>query len=118
MQKATVYGIPNCDSVKKGITWLQNNGFEVTLFNFKKEPVTTAMLQRWQQAVTHTPLLNKKSTAYKNLSEADQLAVNNEATTFKIIQQNPLLIKRPVIEVGKKVAIGFDETLYQSIFLT
>lgn len=111
-----VYGIPNCNTVKKARTWLTENGFEYKFHDFKKEGVTAAKLQEWCAVFGWEVVLNKKGTTWKKLTAEQQLAVKDEKSAIAVLLENTSAIKRPVVEVdGKAVLISFDETQYSQI---
>ncbi|HEY1025196.1 MAG TPA: ArsC family reductase [Sphingobacteriaceae bacterium] len=104
-----VYGIKNCDTVKKALTWLQNHNVEFEFHDFKKLGVSEEKLQEWGDKLGWEKLLNKKGTTWRKLDPAVQQAVNSEAEAFKLMQDKTSVIKRPVIEAGDRISIGFDE---------
>jgi arsenate reductase len=108
-----VYGIPNCDTVKKSLTWLKNNGVEVEFHNYKTEGVSEAKLKEWLKQVPLEKLLNKKSTTWKGLTPEDQESANVKASAIKIMKAHTSLIKRPLIEwPNGKFTVGFDEEAF------
>ncbi len=111
-----LYGIPNCDTVKKARTWLEANGVAYTFHDFKKQGVDEAMLRGWLAHVPLSTLLNKKGTTYRALSDAEKANADNEADAIALMQQSPSLIKRPVLAHGGKVAVGFTADRYAALF--
>ncbi len=111
-----VYGIANCGSVKKAFAWLSENGIKFQFHNFKNEPLTEKKIVEWLQSQPLEILLNKKSTAWKGLTLVAQKKCNKEADAIKIIEATSNLIKRPVIEFGKKLLVGFDDANYKTVF--
>ncbi|NYH98773.1 arsenate reductase [Cupriavidus plantarum] len=111
-----LYGIPNCDTVKKARTWLTDHGVDYTFHDFKKQGVSEAMLRGWLKHVPLTTLLNKKGTTYRALSDADKALAESEAGAIALMQQSPSLIKRPVLESGGKVEVGFKPEQYSGAF--
>jgi arsenate reductase (glutaredoxin) len=116
MQSTVLYGIPNCDTVKKAMQWLKENEIDVTFYNFKTQGVTKQMLADWCKKVDYQILLNKKSTTWRQLDKADQDKVINQSAAIELMVINNTIIKRPVVEIGKILLIGFDETHYHSVF--
>jgi len=112
-----VYGIPNCNSVKKAITWLKENNREFEFHDFKKEGVNADQLKSWSAAFGWEQVLNKKGTTWKKLTPEQQSAVVDEASAAAVMIAAPSMIKRPVIlNDDKPVLLGYDEERYaQSI---
>jgi len=112
----TVYGIPNCNTVKKARTWLSDHGFEYEFHDFKKQGITAEKLQEWCAAFGWEKVLNKKGTTWKKLSEAQQNSVKDEASAIAVLLENNSAIKRPVVERdGKAILISFDEIQYSDL---
>jgi arsenate reductase len=111
-----VYGIPNCNTVKKARTWLSDNGIDYEFHNFKKQGITAEKLQQWCTAFGWERVLNKKGTTWKKLSPAQQEAVIDAQSAIAVMLENTSAIKRPVVEQnGKAVLISFDEEHYTSL---
>jgi len=104
----TVYGIPNCDTVKKARVWLADNGQEFAFHDFRKDGLSEDMVMRWLQAQPMEKLLNKRGTSWRKLSDADK-ANETQAHLIALMVENPTLIKRPVIEAGAQVSVGFTD---------
>ncbi|HMP94362.1 MAG TPA: Spx/MgsR family RNA polymerase-binding regulatory protein [Phnomibacter sp.] len=112
----TLFGIPNCDTVKKAQNWLTAQGISHTLHNYKKEGVTAAHLKLWSSQVPWQQLLNKQSSTFKGLTEAEQAKAHTKAGALKLMEAYPTLIKRPVAVVQDKVlAVGFKAELWQTL---
>lgn len=108
-----IYGIPNCDTVKKARTFLEKKGITFDFIDFKKTPPTTDDIKRWQEAFGELPV-NKKGTTYKKFK--DEFEALTPAAQVKFLTINPSMIKRPVLEVrGKVLCFGFDAEKYQSL---
>ncbi|TKB98758.1 ArsC family reductase [Pedobacter cryophilus] len=115
--KVKVFGIPNCGSVKKARTFLEENNIDYDFHDYKKEGISEEQLQKWCEEFGWETVLNKKGMTWRNLDEATKLAVQDQQSAIKIMKQQTSAIKRPVIESGKGNLIGFDENQYQSNFL-
>jgi Spx/MgsR family transcriptional regulator len=112
-----VYGIPNCDTVKKVFTWLQAHKIPYQFHDYKKEGITPAQLKKWSEQVGWEILLNKKSTTWRELDATTQASILNEKAAVQLMAKHTSIIKRPVIEKnGEVMAVGFNETAYQNIF--
>jgi arsenate reductase (glutaredoxin) len=111
-----LYGIKNCDTVKKALTWLKAKKIAFDFYDYKTEGITEAKLKTWCQQVGWESLLNKRGTTWRKLDEATQASVNNEAAAIKIMLNNTSIIKRPLVEKsGKVLALGFDEVIYSTL---
>lgn len=103
----TVYGIPNCDTVKKVRDLLDKNKIAYQFHNYKTEGITAARLKNWSAQVGWQTLLNTKSTTWRDLDEASKAATTTAPAAIRLMTEYTSLIKRPVIEKeGEVVAVG------------
>ena len=103
-----VYGIPNCDTVKKARTWLAAQGLEATFHDFKKQGVPEAELNTWLAAVGWETLLNRKGTTWRKLDPAVQAGVTDSTSAKAVMQEHASTIKRPVIAwPSGKITVGY-----------
>ncbi|MBD1426774.1 ArsC family reductase [Sphingobacterium arenae] len=109
-----VYGIKNCNTVKKALTWLEENNLPYTFHDYKKEPATLQQLKAWEKKVPWESLVNKKGTTWRKLSPAEQAEVIDTESANKVLLSNNSMIKRPLIESTKGIILGFDENEYQA----
>ena len=107
-----VYGIPNCDSVKKAFTWLKANNVQFEFHNYKTEGISKKKLKEWCRHFGWENVLNKKSTTYKNLGIEAQNAIMNETAAINLMVDNTSSIKRPIVEFHGKYLMGFNEEEY------
>ena len=107
-----VYGIKNCSTVKKALTWLQDNAIQHTFHDYKKEPATKEQLEEWEKQIPWETLVNKKGTTWKKLSPEQQAKVQDAASLNDVLLMNNSMIKRPLIESPKGIVLGFDEQEY------
>jgi len=104
-----VYGIPNCDTVKKARAWLSDRGVAYTFHDYKKQGVPAARLDAWIEAVGWEPLVNRQGTTWRKLDEATRAGVVDAASAKALMVANASVIKRPVFEQdGQVLAVGFD----------
>ncbi len=108
-----VYGIKNCDTVKKALKWLESHNIDFEFHDFKKSGISNEKLKEWSTKLGWEPLLNKRGTTWKKLDAETQNRIINENDAFKLMQEKTSVIKRPVIENGQDILIGFDENTYQ-----
>jgi arsenate reductase len=107
-----VYGIKNCNTVKKALTWLEDNNVPFNFMTSKKEGVSVDKLKEWEKQVDWQALVNKKGTTWKKLSPETQEQVIDSDSANKVLQENTSMIKRPVIEYTKGILLGFNEAEY------
>ncbi|NCO00320.1 MAG: Spx/MgsR family RNA polymerase-binding regulatory protein [Epsilonproteobacteria bacterium] len=110
-----VYGIKNCDSVKKALKFFKEHNLAYTLQDFKEEKVSEEKISFWLTQVDMKSLFNAKSTTYRTL-KLKELNLNEEGQK-EWLAKNNLLIKRPVVEFNKKVVVGYNEDIYKGVFL-
>ena len=109
----TLYGIPNCDTVKKARAWLTEHGKSHEFHDFKKHGVPPAELERWADVVGWESLLNRKGTTWRQLNSDAQLAVVDSASAQALMRAQPSVIKRPVLDWGSgDVTVGFDPQVW------
>jgi len=117
MEKIHVYGIPNCDTTKKALTWLKKNKIDLVFHDYKLEGIAKSKLDDWCRQVGWELLLNKKSTTWRGLTSTQQASVTNKTAAIKTMLENNSIIKRPVIEFEKEILVGFDEANFAKCFL-
>jgi len=108
-----VYGIPNCDTVKKARAWLDARGVDYVFHDYKKEGADPVKLAAWSDAAGWEALLNRRGTTYRGLSEADKADIDR-AKAVRLMVANPSLIKRPVLEHAGGVLVGFDAGAWEA----
>ena len=111
----TLVGIKNCDSVKKARKWLEGHDIGYTFHDLREQGVEKNELAKWLDAVGWETLLNRRSTTWKQLSEADRSDVDRDKA-LALMLTNPTLIKRPVLITAKVIRAGFKEAEYSEIF--
>ena len=111
----TVYGIKNCDTVKKACKWLDSNNIDYQFHDFRKDGLTQTKVKQWSGQVDWETLLNRRGTTWRKLSDQEKESIN-KTNAIKLMTEQPTLIKRPVIEYRKKVLVGFSEDVYQQTF--
>ena len=110
-----VYGIPNCDSVKKARAWLAAQGRACQFHDFKRQGVPERRLDDWIRALGWEPLINTRGTTWRRLDEARRASVTDAATARRLMQEEPSVIKRPVVQwADGETSVGFDEAAWRS----
>lgn len=108
----TLYGIPNCDTVRKARAWLDSRGIDYRFHDFKKQGAPAEMLERWARVVGWEALLNRRGTTFRGLAEADKADLGR-AKALRLMEAHPSLIKRPVVEwQGGAVTVGFPDASF------
>ena len=107
-----IYGIKNCDTMKKAIKWLNDNGVEHELHDYKKAGIDQATLEQWISQVGWEVLVNKRGTTWRKLPDSDKDSIN-EAKATKLMQLHTSMIKRPVLNTGEQLLVGFKAEEYQ-----
>lgn len=103
-----LYGIPNCDTVKRARAWLAEQGHAVRFHDFKKDGVPAAELDRWIAALGWEPLVNRQGTTWRKLDEVTRAAVVDAASARALMLAQPSVIKRPVVDWGSALTVGFQ----------
>ena len=114
--KTTIYGIKNCDTMKKARAWLDANGVAYDFHDYKTAGLERARLEGWLAKVGWEQLLNRAGTTFRTLPDAKKAALS-EAKAAALMLAQPTMIKRPVLEAGAKLLVGFKPAEYQSLFL-
>jgi Spx/MgsR family transcriptional regulator len=110
----TVFGIPNCDTVKKARTWLTEHGVEHSFHDFKKQGVPPDHLDRWLKAAGWDTVINRKGTTWRQLDETTRTGVSDAASARAVALANPSVIKRPVVEwADGAITVGFNAADWQ-----
>lgn len=110
-----IYGIKNCNSVKKALDWMNENSIEFEFHDFKKEGVTEDQIKTWAELTDWNLLVNKKGTTWRKLSEEVQNSMDSLENSIPVFMENTSLIKRPVIHLENQVILGFDPEQYQKL---
>lgn len=111
----TLYGIKNCDTVKKARQWLDQQGITYHFHDVRADGLTAAQVATWLDTLGLETLVNKRSTTWKNLA-ADVRDNFTREQAERVILDEPTLIKRPLLDTGKSLHVGFRATEYQQIF--
>ncbi len=112
----TIYGIPNCDTVKKARTWLESRGVSHNFHDYKKAGADPARLKRWCDALGWEAVLNRSGTTFKKLSDAEKQVLNAGNAIMLMIAQ-PSMIRRPIVEHDGGLLVGFKATDWEEALL-
>jgi len=112
----TLYGIPNCDTVKKARTWLDTHGHPYSFHDFKKAGLTQATVAGWLKQVDWETLVNRKGTTWRGLPDERKAAIVDAASAMALMLETPSVVKRPVLVGAGTTHVGFSDDSYQQIF--
>ena len=112
-----LFGIPNCDTVKKARTWLSENGIDFEFHNYKKEGITENQIKMWLKQVPLKLVMNKASSTFRKLTDDQKEQADDPDLAIDLMVENPSMIKRPVLMRDDDViAVGFKPDQYKSLF--
>ena len=116
----TLFGIPNCDTVKKARTWLEQEAIPFVFHNFKKDGLSQAQVELWLEKIDLNTIINRKGTSWRALTDEQKSQADNRVEAIALLLANPSLIKRPVLQIKSKerqhIGVGFNDQQYQIIF--
>lgn len=110
-----LYGIPNCDTMKKARKWLDDHNIDYTFHDYKKQGAPEKELKKWIKQLGWEALLNTRGTTWRKLDEATRSSIN-EKKAVEIMLENPSIIKRPVLDIDGQYHAGFNEETYKKLF--
>ncbi|GAB5450688.1 MAG: ArsC family reductase [Halioglobus sp.] len=111
----TLYGIKNCDTVKKARKWLDENGVDYQFHDFREDGVTCKQVRQWVDELGWETVINKRSTTWKSLDAEQRESMDAESAAAAIVEQ-PTLIKRPLLDTGHERHCGFNAESYRQLF--
>lgn len=110
----TVYGISNCDTVKKARAWLEARGIAYRFHDYRKDGLDPALLEAWVDELGHDALVNRRGTTWRGLADADKADLSRERA-IALMLKHPALIKRPLFDFGDSRRVGFDATVQEAL---
>jgi len=111
-----VYGIPNCDTVKKATVWLKNKRIAYEFHDYKKLGISEAKLEEWLTQVPYDKLINRSGTTFKKLTDEEKAKITDNASAIALMLEKTSVIKRPIVESDKILAVGFKFEEYDEVF--
>jgi arsenate reductase len=114
-KSVTIYGIKNCDTMKKARTWLDKRGVAYRFHDYKVEGVEKPALESWTEKLGWEMLLNRTGTTFRKLPEKDRENVTEKKAIALMLAQ-PSMIKRPVLDIGGRITVGFKPEIYEKLF--
>jgi arsenate reductase len=115
-QPAVVYGIDTCDQVRKARAWLRAQGVAFRFHDFRADGLDEALLARWMGHLPWDALLNRRGLSWRQLDAQRKASVVDQSSAAELMLANPTLIKRPVLEAGDRIVVGFSEPIYRNLF--
>ncbi|HWA50548.1 MAG TPA: ArsC family reductase [Dongiaceae bacterium] len=115
--KVTIYGIKNCDTMKKARAWLDEHGVAYDFHDYKTAGIAREKLESWAGKAGWEAVINRAGMTFRNLPEADKAGLT-EAKAIKLMLAKPGMIKRPVLEQGARLIVGFKPEIYEKAFET
>lgn len=110
-----LFGIPNCDTIKKAKKWLEQNNIDYTFHDYRKDGISTEMVSDFCQQLDWQQVLNKRGTTYRQLDDATKESLTAESV-ITLLVEHPAMIKRPILQKDNELYLGFKAEQYQSIF--
>ena len=114
--KTQVFGIPNCNTVKKARDWLDDHGLDYDYHDFKKIEIRQQLLKEWLSKVSIDELINRKGTTWRGLSDSQKESANTKAGAISLMIEKPSVIKRPVTIINENISLGFSPEIYADLF--
>lgn len=111
----TLYGIPNCDTMKKARKWLDEAGVEYQFHNYKKDGLDPSLAEQWLSELGWEALINKRGTTWRALTDEQKTNMDNQSA-LAVMLDNPSIIKRPLLDTGSTKTLGFKAEQYESLF--
>jgi arsenate reductase (glutaredoxin) len=112
-----LYGIPNCNTVKKARDWLSGHNIAYEFHDFKKQGLTPQLLENWLAQTPHEKLINRAGLTWRGLEDSIKSNIIDNTSAIALMQAKTSVIKRPILEKnGKILSLGFDEAAYKALF--
>lgn len=112
----TIYGIKNCQTVQKALSWLEANNIQYTFWDYKKQGIDKTHLEVWCKELGWQKVLNRAGMMWRKASQESKNKVVDQETAIEFMIDTPTAIKRPVVESDNRLSIGFDEGEYEKFF--
>lgn len=114
-QEPVMYGIPNCDTIRKARKWLQQHAVNYRFHDYRKQGTDETQLKSWVDELGWEKLINKRGTSWRKLDEPTKAGMNDDSA-IRVMLDNPSIIKRPLLQLRDRLILGFDESVYQQEF--
>ncbi|HYF60571.1 MAG TPA: ArsC family reductase [Burkholderiaceae bacterium] len=114
--QVVVYGIDSCDQVRKARSWLRARGVPFRFHDFRADGLDASLLARWMGHLPWDALLNRRGLSWRGLEPARKASIVDQPSAAELMLEHPTLIKRPVLEAGDRIVVGFSEPIYRNLF--
>ena len=111
----TIYGIKNCDTMKKAMRWLDEHGVDYRFHDYRKEGLDANLLEAWEKEIGWETLLNRRGMLWRKLPERSRENIDRQSA-LQIMEENPGIIKRPLLDLGDRRVVGFKPETYEQLF--
>jgi arsenate reductase len=111
----TLFGIKNCDTIKKARNWLTDQGIEYQFHDFRADGIDQAQIENWLQQADWETVLNRRGTTWRKLDSSIQDSTDRD-NVAALLTEHPAMIKRPILDMDGEITVGFKPDLYQNIF--
>jgi arsenate reductase len=111
----TIYGIKNCDTMKKAMRWLDEHGVDYRFHDYRKEGLDAKLLEAWEKEIGWETLLNRRGMLWRKLPERSRENIDRQSA-LQIMEENPGIIKRPLLDLGDRRVVGFKPETYEQLF--
>jgi arsenate reductase len=115
--ETVVYGIETCDQVRKARNWLRAQDVPFRFHDFRADGLAKALLERWMGHLPWDALVNRRSTTWRQIDATRRASVVDQTSAIDLLLANPTLVRRPVLESGNRILIGFSEPTYRALFV-
>jgi arsenate reductase len=116
MPTLTIFGIKSCDTMKKAFKWLDGKKVSYTFHDFKKGNLTKEDIEIWMKDLPIEEIINKKGTTWKKCREEEKNSITDSNKAIELILKNPSIVKRPLVQMGKKHLVGFNPEQWDIFF--
>jgi arsenate reductase (glutaredoxin) len=115
MARVVMYGIETCDQVRKARSWLKARSIAYRFHDFRRDGLTPEMLARWLSHVPWDALVNRRGLTWRKLDAEQRATIVDQSSAIELMLREPTVIKRPVLETGDRLLVGFSEAVYESL---
>jgi len=111
----TIYGIKNCDTMKKAMRWLDEHGVDYRFHDYRKQGLDAKLLEAWEKEIGWETLLNRRGMLWRKLPQSSRDNIDRQSA-LQIMKDNPGIIKRPLLDLGDRRVVGFKPESYEQLF--
>lgn len=115
--KPVVYGIPNCDQVRRALAWFASHGIPVEFHDYRRSGAPQTLLREWIARCEWETLVNRRGTTWRKLPDASKAQIVDAPSAIRLMVDQPSVIRRPVVDYNGRLLVGFDPALFAKTFL-